>query len=143
MRGKAVSCSHHSMSCRPMPVAQAEVIDCCQRSRPPCILPSWQLSLGRAHGCRGVRLSKGKEGSQPDVYDELLRGLGREQWQAGRGTALKFRWSLACGIPPANSTAMAASRAGRARREAAPAAAAAGPTRRLTSAEAGQPSEAI
>lgn len=109
MQGKAASCSHHSTSCRPMPVAPPAVIDSCQRM-PPCVLPSWQVSLGRAHGYRGVRLSKGKEGSKPDVYDALLRGLGREQWQAGRGSPLKFRWSLACGIPPASSTAMAASR---------------------------------
>ncbi|PRW60094.1 golgin subfamily B member 1-like [Chlorella sorokiniana] len=52
------------------------------------------VSLGRAHGYRGVRLDKGSAGaqgaSQPDMHDALLFGQGRDGWQVGRGTALQF-----------------------------------------------------
>lgn len=69
---------------------------------PPMLTP--QVSLCRTHGYRGVRLGGGQQGAEPDKYAGLLPG----SWEVGRGTAMRFRWSLACGIPPANSSAMAA-----------------------------------
>ncbi|KAI7843353.1 hypothetical protein COHA_003049 [Chlorella ohadii] len=53
------------------------------------------VSLARTHGYRGVHLV------------QFSGGMG---WQMGQGAALTLRCGLVCGVPPPNSTAMAASR---------------------------------
>ena len=75
--------------------AAQHVLSTCSAHLRTLDLPCLQVSLARTHGYRGVHLV------------QFSGGMG---WQMGQGAALTLRCGLVCGVPPPNSTAMAASR---------------------------------